>query len=867
MAFWLFGVKVMATIIFGVIGAGIGVAVAGPGGAMLGWSIGTTVGSYIDMANTTYYSPDMGRTNDLRVTVASFGTSISQCWGLTRVPGILIWGTDLVEHENDDTSGGGGLSGGPTVVQRQFTYTVSFAMALCKGNRVTTNSVKKIFADDLVVYDSSQSPSLNTVTPRFYVGSETQTADPLIISSASNTDIPAGADNPAFRGLCYMVIQDMLLTDYGNSIPNFSVELDTGTVYMSDVLTDILSQVNIDPTTQLDVSLVTGIAVTGLIIASRIDTKSAMQPILDAYSVDIVDLDGKIKAIPRGGSPVATLTFDDLGAQTLGSGNAPSTQRVIKTRLEDFTLPKRIDVGYFSPTIDMQQATQGAVRQSARIDNYVSVSYPLTLQDTEARQLAERLLYLKWVERMTYQAQVMPRWSKLSVCDVVMLQTDTTGTLQRVRIASVENAPRGEIKMQFVEDDDGIITQTSVGTAPTGGVVTTTPVPTSFFAWSGKELRDTDGVTAGFYVAATGGTGWQGCTVFMSTDGGSTYTPVETVGARSVFGTVSNALGDTFTPDGKGFDFSTNTLSVIVNGTLASTDEDAVLNGQGNYGLLTQADQSVSNSSNYEILGFAGVTFVSTNHYTLADMLRSQRGTVGTGHTNTDVFVNLSSALQRIAVASSLVGHTVLVKCVSPYIDPTTVTAQTIMIVAPTAPYATTGGVNAAVAAAKTPYWRVRGYIITPGTVPNTLDETWFKDGAGSAGANFPAGANQNYWPESSNSPIDIAWKFDSPGTAYCTWLRISLTNPTGASITANWWVPAYDDALKIRVNGSYVFNNAAFNTNGTFSVAAGATVLVEIFYGNQGAGSTVYDDKNQGTAAWYTDALTQGLTWSDAGK
>ena len=57
------------------------------------------------------------------------------------------------------------------------------------------------------------------VTWRWYPGSETQGADPFISArmGASST--------PAYRGLAYVVFEDLALTAFGNRIPQLSFEI------------------------------------------------------------------------------------------------------------------------------------------------------------------------------------------------------------------------------------------------------------------------------------------------------------------------------------------------------------------------------------------------------------------------------------------------------------------------------------------------------------------------------------------------------------------------------------------------------------------------------------------------------------------
>lgn len=981
----------MATLVLGVAGAAIGgFGWSTVAAAALGFAIGSEIGGLIDSANTHIFTAPMGKLNDLRVMVASYGTFIPIAYGNVRVPAIIIWGTSLVEHEQDINSGGG--SGGPQVTTQSFTYTVSFACALCRGN--SNLRVSKIYANDLVIFDRSQSG--NTITAindsfatqvgesitssafpsmqlRSYFGTETQNADPIIISSAGNVDIPAGSDNPAFRGLSYLLFQDMLLTDFGDSLPNISVELTwNGGINFSDVLDDIASQVGLDTSTQVDITQVNSIPITGMLIPNRIDAKTSLQPLMDCYNVDVVDVDGVVRGVPRGLASIVTISWDDLGAMIIGSGDVPSTQRIVKTRQDSLLLPQSIDLAYFSTSIDLQQATQRAVRQSAPNQNNISVSYYLTLTDVEAKQFVEKLIYLAWIERMTYSVSGMPYFAQLCAADCVMVQIDAAGNTQRMRVTEAETGLMGEIRFKFVKDLANVYFQHQVSTAITGKIPSLNIVPTSFFVWSGVELRDTDSNSAGFYVAATGDEGWRGGSILLSVDGGTTYNIVGAVGARTVFGSASNTLGSTYTPDANGFD-TTNTISLVGNGVIESTSEASVLGGQGNYGLLLDSNTAVDNSADYEILGFATATLVTTNNYTIADLLRAQRTTLATGHATGDVFVVVSNNLLRIQVASSLIHQIVKVKVVSPGIDPTTVTEQDVYISKPTEIFATSASASASAFSARTPFWRIRGYVGGASSKTNSIDETYFLDASGNPGANHPnpqftialppfstagtftitvddlttsvsattglisatasasavksaiealsnvgignttvTGSSPNYlvqftgpsiidhsftitgdgslvlptpgitinytpgvldqyWEEASLSPIDVAWRYETPGMGYTTYNRINLTNPTGSPITFSWWLPAADDCMRIRFAGSFVetfiFGTTDYNQFGTLTVAAGVTELLEIFYFNNLVSGNPYDASSPGTAMFKTNAIASGLSWSDAGK
>lgn len=662
----------MATLVLGAVGALVGSAFGGPAGAKLGFSIGAVLGGVAD----SYLFPPaaLGKLSDLRVTSSSYGTDIPTVWGAMRVPGTVIWSTILKEHDVSVHTGGGSGGGG----QKQATYTVSLAVALCMGGRMTSSSLLRIHANDEVVYDSRVAH--NKVTVRFYTGSETQTADPLLTAAL-------GSNTPAYRGLCYMMLQDFPLVDFGNSIPNISVELTTPTVYVSDVITDLALKVGLQAS-DLDVTAVSAMPVEGWIMPSRMSAKDAMLGLLSWKQIDLIDVDGILRAVPRGGTTVATITRDQQGAAILGSGVPAPVSRLSKTRMQDTELPRRVDVAYYDLNNSYQQGSQGAVKQSAlSSNNLVSISVPAAMTGNEAKTLADQQLFQAWVERDKYTTALLPTWRWLVPSDPVLLETDAVGTLTRCRMIECEEGFFGELRVTFVSDNSDLPIGANMATS---GSRLNTPfvpsiVPTVFFAWSGVEARNSDQAQPGFYVAATGDNGWNGCQIYYSTDGGSTYSLAGTASQRSVFGATTNSLGSSYVANGNGFD-ATNTFDVaLVGGAgLTSTSESSVQTGAGNYGVLVKTDTSVSNAADDEIVGFAAATLQSDGSYVVSDLLRAQRGTLATGHTTGDTFVQLDSSIVRVPVATNLIGHTVLVKCVSPYEALADVDPQTVYISQPT---------------------------------------------------------------------------------------------------------------------------------------------------------------------------------------
>jgi hypothetical protein len=208
------------------VGASIGGTVLGISAAQLGGMAGAVAGSYLD--GILFPTQIKGsRLSDLSLQTSTEGAAIPRIDGNIRVAGQLIWATKYTESES--TSGGKGAGTSTT----SYTYTISFAVGLGQG---VVASLGRIWADGSLL-DASQ------YTIRFYTGSETQVADTLI------EEIEGTGNSPAYRGLAYVVFEDMDVTDFGGRIPQLQFELVRSiTAQMhDDALENLVACVNIIP--------------------------------------------------------------------------------------------------------------------------------------------------------------------------------------------------------------------------------------------------------------------------------------------------------------------------------------------------------------------------------------------------------------------------------------------------------------------------------------------------------------------------------------------------------------------------------------------------------------------------------------------
>ncbi len=180
-----------------------GQMIGGPAGA----AIGRTLGAYVDNAIIASLTPDRAvgrRLTGVQLSNAAEGAPVPASFGRVRVGAQIIWAAQFKESRIDQSSSGGKGGGGGTY---RYSYSLSFAVGLGEG---PIDGIGRIWADGVVLDTSS-------IDMRLYTGTASQTPDPLI-------EAIEGAV-PAYRGLAYLVFEDMVLDRFGGRPPNLTVEV------------------------------------------------------------------------------------------------------------------------------------------------------------------------------------------------------------------------------------------------------------------------------------------------------------------------------------------------------------------------------------------------------------------------------------------------------------------------------------------------------------------------------------------------------------------------------------------------------------------------------------------------------------------
>jgi hypothetical protein len=201
----------MATIVLAAagmaLGGSIGGSVLGLSASVIGRAAGAAAGRMIDARILGAGSDPVatGRVDRFRLTGASEGAAVAQVHGRIRIGGQVIWAGPFVESVTTTGSGKGTFQPGTAA----FTYSVSLAIALCEGE---ITRVGRVWADGVEI-------ARDDLGLRLYHGTDDQLPDPRIEAEEGTGNVPA------FRGIAYVVIEDLALGRFGNRVPQFSFEV------------------------------------------------------------------------------------------------------------------------------------------------------------------------------------------------------------------------------------------------------------------------------------------------------------------------------------------------------------------------------------------------------------------------------------------------------------------------------------------------------------------------------------------------------------------------------------------------------------------------------------------------------------------
>ncbi len=622
----------MANVVLSAVGRVIG----GPYGAMIGAAIGTVADNYIFNARVRREGP---RLQDLSVQSSAYGLPVALVYGRTRVAGNVIWSTGLKEQRTEDKQGGGK---GGSVTTVNYIYSASFAVAVSAR---PIRSVGRVWADGKLIRGTAGQLTVGG-RMRVYTGHEAQLPDPLIEAAQGV------GQTPAYRGLAYVVFEDMALADFANRIPllTFEVVADDGfAAPIVSIAQDVCQRAGLPAVT----GPVAGVdAVRGFAIgrgSAAGDVLRVLETLSPLYASD--DGTGGIRLSDRALATPVVILRRDLGAA--GEGEAEPRRSV--ARIGEAMVPREVSLSYLDIARDYQTGLQRSRRLNAPGGMTEALELPAALDAPTAKQATERLMARRWRRREPLSLALPWKYLGLTPGDTLCLEGEAEALFQ-VREVTVE-AGRLLVSAVPVSLQDEV----SAAEAEPGEAVPQPNVPhgpTTLHVLDLPAISTALGAGPVLHLAVAGASeGWRRASVAVSLDGGFDYGAVADIPARTIMGTATTILpqGETALWDR----VSTVEVELLApDMALEARSEASVLAG-ANLCLIGQ-----------ELVQFASAELLPSGRYRLSNLLRGRRGTeaAATGHAAGERFVLLSgAALVPYDAGLARLGQTLHFKAMGPH--------------------------------------------------------------------------------------------------------------------------------------------------------------------------------------------------------
>jgi hypothetical protein len=383
--------------------------------------------------------------------------------------------------------------------------------------------------------------------------------------------------------------------------------------------------------------------VRSMAVSSVSTARTILEMLSASYFFEAV-LSDKLYFRPRGGAPVATVTFNELGVMQ-DSNNPPDPLPL--TQSNELEIPAQMALTYNNTDGDYQTDTQYSDRLLTGMESTSAVTLPMGFTASEGKQIVDAMLFDKAVSALSTRISVggMTR-ANLEPTDVILLVGED-GSTYRTRI--VKRSDSGGIaSLDCVLDDASVLTQSGTTAGGTASQTTVLAVATtSLQLLDVPLLRDADNFP-GHYIAMTGSaTNWTNAALYESADD-LTYSLNTTISSQAPMGTCSTTLAPW--SGGDVFD-EVNTLTVNVGlQQLVSVTRDDILNSQSINAAVV----------GFELIQYRSALLVSAGVYTLSGLLRGRRGTgwATSIHLGSERFVALgNSGVRFIELQSSDLGR------------------------------------------------------------------------------------------------------------------------------------------------------------------------------------------------------------------
>lgn len=535
---------------------------------------------------------------DVRGPKASFDQPIPVIYGRSRVSGGYLWAPKVRVEKSQERRGGKGGGGGASVTT--YAYYASFAVWFCAG----VAKIRKIWMNGQLFYVEGGNANISVT---LYQGTETQVADSAIQS------VEGVNETPAFRGVCYCVVEDLDLEPIGGAFPSvIDAEIESLDFPYRPSLQSVIEDVCLRGGVSVNASALSDISLYGCVFKRDGGSyREFLEELQKLYFFLPIYENGEIRFIKQSQVKIYDISIKDLFLN--GYKQVKSFEKEI---------PYEVQVIYSNLDDSYQKGIQYA-RKNGQRDNTFRLETRTVLKDTIASTIAQQLLTQFWLQRIQYEEiKLLSSWLGLSPGHVIGLPVANNIVSVQIKSIDIGADLSLEIKANLYEGasltigGDKVAIENDYDYTPSPEP--TNPGEATIYPFEAP-LRNTSDSEVGIYATIEAGQDWRQGGIFLSVGDNSNYQQVAFIDAISTAGTCSNDISADILPnqwDGSPIvDTSTIINLTLTAGSIASIPESRF---NRNENLILIGD---------EYIAFRDATLISEGQYELSYLRRGLRGT------------------------------------------------------------------------------------------------------------------------------------------------------------------------------------------------------------------------------------------------
>ncbi|WP_341814350.1 MULTISPECIES: glycoside hydrolase TIM-barrel-like domain-containing protein [unclassified Wolbachia] len=370
---------------------------------------------------------------------------------------------------------------------------------------------------------------------------------------------------------------------------------------ISDVLLDLLQKTGLK-SNQFDTGGVKGL-LSGYVINDQQPVRSIIKMLQSCYFFDVVEQGSKLKFVQKGRGVTTVMPI----GETVFSNNSKLVN------ISQLDLNNKVNVVYFNRNfgypIDVKYA------ELPKQGTAATVEIPLIMEEGEAQNIAEVLLYSSWQERNIYNFKLPIKYAWLAPSDVITILDGEKKHTVRIIKTKFESM---SIQVSGVGYDSSIYKLSF----PSTRSLMLKEYPPSHISKTIVEMIDLPHVKGNIAIFTLIGEerNWKGATLFISYND-KDYKPIASTNKQSTYGYV-----------------------------MESTDEGLVIVLR--FGKLLGIIDSNSALIGKEIVKFQSTKLIDKNKYKLSNLIRGQEGTKEYEHTGGEKFTLLDDSIISFEVQS-----------------------------------------------------------------------------------------------------------------------------------------------------------------------------------------------------------------------